>query len=87
MKKNATIILITLFSVLVWGAPAVSGPADSGGKTVAIIELAQETNAFSPVPTTRRDFEARSLLYGEEIIAFSRIPHPIYPLDTIESWR
>ena len=43
-----------------------------GTKTIAVVELAQETNSFSPVPTTREDFEARSLYYGEEIIAVSK---------------
>jgi len=43
-----------------------------GTLTIAVVELAQETNSFSPVPTTREDFAARSLYYGEEIIAVSK---------------
>jgi microcystin degradation protein MlrC len=41
-------------------------------KTIAIAELCQEENGFSPVLTTRREFEAGALLYGEEIIAYSK---------------
>lgn len=35
---------------------------------VAVAEIAQETNSFSPVPTTLRDFEAPGLLYGRDVI-------------------
>lgn len=39
---------------------------------IAIAEVSTEVNSFSPVPTTRRDFEAASLLYGDELIPFAR---------------
>jgi microcystin degradation protein MlrC len=42
--------------------------ADSGRKTIAIAEILTEVNCFSPVLTTKRDFEADSLLYGSEIL-------------------
>jgi len=41
-------------------------------KIVAIAEILQETNSFSPVLTTQRDFEAGCLLYGEAILPFAR---------------
>lgn len=41
-------------------------------KTIAIAELKQETNSFSPVLTGKKDFEAGKLLYGEDIITYCR---------------
>jgi microcystin degradation protein MlrC len=41
---------------------------EQGRFTVAIAEIAQESNSFSPVPTTLRDFEAAGILYGREVI-------------------
>lgn len=41
-------------------------------RTIAVAEILTEVNSFSPVKTTRRDFEARCLLYGEEIIPVAR---------------
>ena len=34
---------------------------------IAVAQFAQETNSFSPVLTTRRDFEALGLYYGDEV--------------------
>jgi len=48
------------------------GNNGGGRKTIAIAEMLTEVNSFSPVPTTRRDFEADALLYGNEIIAYSQ---------------
>jgi microcystin degradation protein MlrC len=43
-------------------------------KKIAIIELQQETNSFSPVLTTLEDFKAGALGYGaEEVMVFSKI--------------
>lgn len=44
----------------------------SNQKTIAVAEVLTEVNCFSPVTTTRRDFEATGLLYGEEIISHSK---------------
>ena len=41
-------------------------------KTVAVAELLMESNSFSPVLSTRKDFEAESLLYGDDIPGYSR---------------
>jgi len=41
-------------------------------KTIAVAELMQETNSFSPVLTGKKNFEAGRLLYGEEIITYCR---------------
>jgi microcystin degradation protein MlrC len=40
----------------------------SPDKIIAVAEIMQETNSFSPVLTTRRDFEAENLVYGDAII-------------------
>jgi microcystin degradation protein MlrC len=50
------------------GPVSVTLPADAPF-TGAMAEIAQETNSFSPVPTTLRDFEAAGLLYGQDVIA------------------
>ena len=42
-------------------------------KKIAIIEIQQETNSFSPVLTTLEDFKAAALGYGEEVLAISKI--------------
>jgi len=38
-------------------------------KTIAVVALEQETNVFSPVKTTLKDFQARDLYYGDAMIA------------------
>jgi len=38
-------------------------------KQIALIELHQETNSFSQVPTTLREFESLALYYGEEVFS------------------
>ena len=60
--------------VLVLAGCASSGPVsarlpETGRYTVAVAEIAQETDSFSPVLTTLRDFEAGGLLYGRDVIA------------------
>ena len=39
---------------------------------IAVAEMLTEVNSFSPAFTTRREFEAESLLYGDEIIPFAK---------------
>ena len=41
-------------------------------KVIAIAQIQQETNIFSPVKTTLRDFEALGLYYGNEILTSSQ---------------
>jgi len=38
-------------------------------KQIVLIELHQETNSFSKVPTTLREFESLALYYGEEVLS------------------
>ena len=45
-----------------------ANPTTKTKKTVAVVELMQETNSFSPVWTTRQEFESTLLLYGHEDI-------------------
>ncbi len=70
-----------LTAAIVFGLPGCSGarreaaPAVGPRKTIVFAELLQETNSFSPVPTTERDFRAESLIFGEELLAYSREEH------------
>jgi microcystin degradation protein MlrC len=41
-------------------------------KKIAIVELQQETNSFSPVPTTWQDFKSLALFYGDELLTVGR---------------
>ena len=71
MKK--IVLMLTLLLAHTPFIPEVGATKSVPGTlTIAVVELAQETNSFSPVPTTREDFAARSLYYGEEIIAVSK---------------
>jgi microcystin degradation protein MlrC len=65
--------------ILVFLLPAgCSQPSGSSGKntalspltekTIAVVELLQETDMFSPVKTTLDDFKTRKLNYGNEIL-------------------
>jgi len=63
----------SVLPILVLAGCASSGAVkihlpEEGRFTVAVAEIAQETNSFSPVPTTLRDFEAAGLLYGRDVI-------------------
>ena len=40
-------------------------------RTIAVVDIEQETNVFSPVKTTLADFKARDLEYGDEMISSS----------------
>ena len=67
--------LILIFTVLL-GLPGFIDSAAAEGKyTIAVAEIMQETNSFSPVLTTRDDFKACALLYGDEILPVARDVH------------
>lgn len=74
VQKRVGLIWLLLFlvSVLTLTGCKESETQVSAGteekKVVAFARFAQETNIFSPVPTTLRDFEAPGLLYGDEIL-------------------
>ena len=70
--KQILLVLSLLLAYVPFTSEAGAVNSVPGVKTIAVVELAQETNSFSPVPTTREDFAARSLHYGEEIIAVSK---------------
>jgi len=38
---------------------------------IAVLEFAQETNSFSPVPTTERDFRALGVCRSEEVVRYA----------------
>jgi microcystin degradation protein MlrC len=49
--------------------PTAVEPAGTGEtRVIAVAQLTQETNIFSPVATTLHDFEAAGLLYGSEML-------------------
>ncbi len=64
----AIIVSISLASCSEKKPPTAGAPK----KTIVYAELLQETNSFSPVLTTERDFRAESLLYGEDVAPYSR---------------
>lgn len=57
------------------GGRRESAPTAGPQKTIVFAEFLQETNSFSPVPTTERDFQAESLIFGEDLVAYSREEH------------
>ena len=67
ISRLCAVLSIALSGCASSGAVKVHLP-EEGRFTVAVAEIAQETNSFSPVPTTLRDFEAAGLLYGQEVI-------------------
>ena len=48
-------------------------PAAESQITIAIVDLEQETNIFSPLKTTLDDFKLRDLHYGADILAASAV--------------
>lgn len=75
VSRRISIVFISLcfsLSVVLAGCGS-SGPVtvrlpEKGRYAVAVAEIAQETNSFSPVLTTLRDFEAAEVLHGQEVI-------------------
>ncbi|MCP4750392.1 MAG: M81 family metallopeptidase [Proteobacteria bacterium] len=61
-------ILIATILMVLGLFPEAIAVASPPKYTVAIAEIMQETNSFSPVPTTRGDFEAGVLKYSDEIL-------------------
>ena len=72
MKRIAAFVFLSM--ALASLVPDVAGGNNSKAtvKTIAVAELLQETNSFSPVLTTRREFEAAGLIDGEDIIAYCK---------------
>ncbi len=71
INKLALLVFIPMLAVLTLSGCAQldDEPTDTGEtQVIAIAQLKQETNVFSPVKTTLEDFEARGLLYGDEIL-------------------
>ena len=77
-KKLLTAILISI-GLLSGGfvQPSIinadTPPAAASKITIAVVDLEQETNVFSPVKTTLEDFKLRDLHYGADILAASAI--------------
>jgi len=68
------LLAILLIPVIVGCAESQKTASTGSGekKVIAIAQIKQETNIFSPVNTTLRDFEAGGLYYGQEILSFGR---------------
>jgi len=73
---SRAIVLLTSLSLtaLIFTSCAPGGDKTASGptRTIAIVELLQESNSFSEVPTTEAMFRSTSLLRGAEIIPFSK---------------
>ncbi|MBN1691871.1 MAG: M81 family metallopeptidase [Dehalococcoidia bacterium] len=65
------VLVILLIGCIQPADTAVKTLERPGGsqKVIAVVSLEQETNVFSPVKTTLKDFQARDLYYGEAMIA------------------
>ncbi len=75
MRNNIcfmAIMLAVLTVTAVCGTEKVKDTSSPGKYTVAVAEILTEVNAFSPITTRKREFEAESLLYGDDIIHCSR---------------
>ncbi|UCF95938.1 MAG: M81 family metallopeptidase [Spirochaetaceae bacterium] len=79
MRRSRFFGVLVCFFVFVW---VLTGCISDGRKRapsapreryrIAVAQVAQETNSFSPVPTTMRDFEALGLYRGDEIEQLAR---------------
>jgi microcystin degradation protein MlrC len=75
LKNAAGLVCLAIFILLTGCIQPVSTPEKTVGeagapqKTIAVVDLEQETNVFSPVKTTLKDFQARDLYYGDDMIA------------------
>ncbi|MBP7604980.1 MAG: M81 family metallopeptidase, partial [Spirochaetes bacterium] len=67
-----TAVLFFSALVLVSCAPRKDEAPRAPSKTIAIVELLQESNSFSRVPTDEAMFRSTSLLRGGDIIPFSK---------------
>ena len=74
MKRIAAFLIALLIMAIAIPGVAYSNNTNAPAtiKTIIVAELMQETNSFSPVLTTRRDFEAAGLIYGDDIISYSK---------------
>ncbi len=70
MKKFAA--FLCLIAALAGCSKKENHAAGNAQKTIVFAEFLQETNSFSPVVTTEKNFRSESLLYGDEIIPYSR---------------
>ena len=72
LGASVRLILIFVLIIILGQASSAGSQASSPMKTIAVAELMQETNSFSPVLTTRRDFEAAGLIYGDAILSYCK---------------
>ena len=70
IRKFTVLLILYSFIIIVGFSP--NAIASENMKTIAVAELRQETNSFSPVLTTRAEFEAAGLVYGKEIIPYCK---------------
>lgn len=72
MKRLPTFVFLLLALAALVTDVAGGNNSKATVKTIAVAELMQETNSFSPVLTTRKEFEAAGLIDGEDIIAYCK---------------
>jgi len=71
----AVLLAVSLSLPIITGCSQPRQPADTEStekQVLAIAQIQQETNIFSPVKTTLSDFEAFSLHYGDEILTLEQ---------------
>lgn len=71
----AVLLAVSLSLPIITGCSQPRQPADTESKekkVIAIAQIQQETNIFSPVRTTLCDFEALGLQYGNEILTLDQ---------------
>jgi len=75
LRNAAGLVCLAIFILLTGCFQPASTPektlleAGMPQKNIAVVDLEQETNVFSPVKTTLKDFQARDLYYGDAMIA------------------
>ena len=75
LKNAAGLVGLAIFLLLTGCIQPASAPdktlpeAGAPQKAIAVVDLEQETNIFSPIKTTLKDFQARDLYYGDAMIA------------------
>lgn len=76
LRREAIVLAVALAALAVGGCATArvsdfENPTDPAYR-VAMVQFAQETNSFSPVPTTYGDFEAAGIHRGEAVLDYAR---------------
>lgn len=72
LRLQAIAIFLCCILAAGFGCGKTPGGAVKVHKRIALVELLQEVNAFSTVPTTELNFKAHGLYYGKDVINFAK---------------